>query len=85
MTKGRWRETAGWCALIGGALWVTCTLLIRTYYPQLNAARVPRMLAFAWVLGAISTVIGSLFAIPKWQSLFGLLATLFVIWAAVAA
>jgi uncharacterized membrane protein YkgB len=66
-------------------VWVTCTLFVRTYYPDIHALGMPRTLAFAWVIGAISTVIGGLLAIPKWQSVFGLLATLFVLWAAIVA
>ena len=80
-----WRESAAWFALGGGADWVTCTLIIQAYYPQIHAPGMPRALALAWMLGAIGTVIGSLFAIPKWQSVFGLLATLFVLWTTIVA
>jgi len=62
-----------------------CTMLIRTYYPQIHVPGMPRILAFGWLLGAPCTVLGSLLAVPKWQALFGLLATVFVLWMVITA
>jgi hypothetical protein len=73
----RVREIAGWFALSGGVLWVASTFGVRAYYPDLA---MPKALAFTWILGAASTIIGSALAIPKWQSVFGLLVTLLVFW-----
>src|SRR5437899_1998575 len=85
MSKKRWRDDAAWCALGGGAVWVASTVIVSVYYPNIHAHGMPRALALAWMLGAIATVIGSLLAIPKWQSVFGLLATLFVLWMLIVA
>jgi len=76
----RWRDGAAWCALGGGAVWIASTARLGMDYPNFHVHGTPKAVALAWFLGAIATVIGSLLAIPKWQSVFGLLVTLFVWW-----